>query len=92
MKKKKGEEKKMTNNQFWYVSARPWKECPFKFQLIIFTKNGEEEAKKIFKDTFKMTGDVGEKCEIEDCNVVVCVKGEIDDEEAKDVIGENANA
>jgi hypothetical protein len=73
-------------NQFWYVSSKPWKDCPFSIQLVVFTKNGEEDAKKIFREFYQ-----NPKLEIEECSVVICVKGELEEEE-KEKDARSANA
>ena len=61
-------------NEAYYVSAKPWKECPFKCSLIVLTKLGQTEAIKIFKEFYK-----NENLEIEEAVPVPLVKGTIDE-------------
>lgn len=62
-------------NEAWYVAARPWAGCPFNCQLVVVTKNGQEEAIKIFREFYK-----NEKLEPETATLVPVIKGEVDPE------------
>ena len=61
-------------NKIWYVGAYPWKGSPFKCALVVITKNGQEEAIKLFKEFYK-----NESLEPEEAVEVPFVKGEIDE-------------
>ena len=63
-------------NEAYYVSAKPWKECPFKCALVVLTKVGQEEAIKIFKQFYK-----NENLEIEEAVPVPILKGTVDEPE-----------
>jgi len=61
-------------NKVFYVSAKPWKESPFKCALVVLTKNGAEEATKLLREFYK-----NESLEPEELNEVPFLKGEIDE-------------
>jgi len=62
-------------NKIYYVSAKPWKECPFKCSLVVLTKNGEGEVIKIWREFFH-----NPDLEPEEFSEVPFVKGEVDEE------------
>jgi flagellar biosynthesis regulator FlbT len=37
----------------WYVSATPWKDCPFDLQMVVITGGGPEKAQELFKKFYK---------------------------------------
>lgn len=61
-------------NRVFYVSAKPWKESPFKCSLVVLTKHGEEEVIKILREFYK-----NESLEPDEITVIPFVKGEIDE-------------
>jgi len=61
-------------NKVYYVSASPWKGSPFKCSLVVLTKNGPDEVKKMLREFYK-----NESLEPEELNEVPFLKGEIDE-------------
>ena len=58
-------------NESWYIAAFPWKECPFKLNLVVLTNAGREDAVKKFKEFYKNDG-----LEIEDCYQITIITSE----------------
>jgi hypothetical protein len=39
-------------NEVFYVTGKPWKECPFDCPIVVATKNGPDEAIKLWREFY----------------------------------------
>jgi len=37
----------------YYISAVPWVGCPFNVNIVVVTKNGREDAVRVFKEVYQ---------------------------------------
>jgi len=71
---KQVEDEKIINNKIWVVTAKPWKECPFKMALVVLTSEGQTGAIVEFK---KFYGN--KEIEIEEAYEAPFVKGLVEE-------------
>ena len=72
----------MTNEEekqiAYFVSAVPWKGCPFKLQLVIWTTKDNEDAIRVFKGFYE-----NENLEIAECFEITVLRSDLFDEARK---------
>ena len=56
----------------WFVKAIPWVGCPFDLQLVIGTKDGKEDAIKVFRQFYQ-----NENLEISDCHEISLIRADM---------------
>ena len=49
----------------WYVSACPWKDCPFDVQMVVITGGGPEKAQELFRKFYH-----NDALEIKSCQII----------------------